>query len=350
MARLLAPLALLFASADGTRLRNATAAQDFSPEVEQLRKKLERISTGLSKMETGALAKTEVGPEVTEFNQRLWEAVNSTQGKSDNGSLQKLKGVFASVKSLVTDLNKQQMRLMQEGQEQQSSLLLGVLLTRKADPMDKQLEVIRSPDFASLPVCQDILAKKDMKTPLFQQVAAYLDAHGHKEVSKNPEAYVRAANPAVTRIVSSLQARLHKLEESSKHAEELHANNTRKLEAEEKSKPAKAAHVIHLIRKKEDRKFQKAMAMKHRDIQSMKDAIDAIEKGDMQGLEHAKAALEASINSMQTHNSGFLVLIQEGFRAAGMDCPFCAAQCVDKCHDAGKSYVDCLKDCQDAGK
>lgn len=32
------------------------------------------------------------------------------------------------------------------------------------------------------------------------------------------------------------------------------------------------------------------------------------------------------------------------------DCPYCAAQCVDKCHTAGKPYVQCLTDCADAGK
>jgi len=32
------------------------------------------------------------------------------------------------------------------------------------------------------------------------------------------------------------------------------------------------------------------------------------------------------------------------------DCPYCVAQCVDKCHSAGKPYVQCLTDCADAGK
>jgi hypothetical protein len=32
------------------------------------------------------------------------------------------------------------------------------------------------------------------------------------------------------------------------------------------------------------------------------------------------------------------------------DCPYCVAQCVDKCHNDGKPYVTCLTDCADAGK
>lgn len=32
------------------------------------------------------------------------------------------------------------------------------------------------------------------------------------------------------------------------------------------------------------------------------------------------------------------------------DCPYCAAQCVDKCHQDGKPYVQCMTDCADAGK
>jgi len=32
------------------------------------------------------------------------------------------------------------------------------------------------------------------------------------------------------------------------------------------------------------------------------------------------------------------------------DCPYCAAQCVDKCHAAGNPYVQCMTNCADAGK
>jgi len=276
--------------------------------------------------------------------------VNSTAGKSDEKSLSQLKEVLGSVTGLVKDLNKQQMRLMQEGEDQQDSLLLGVLMTKKGEPMAAQLEVLQAPDFANLPVTKEILAKKDTKTPLFQQVANFLDKHGNSTGHSSHAVASQAQVAAVTQIVSSLQSRLHHLEDSARHAEEAHANATKKVQALEKSKSGKSAKIIHSIQKKEDRKFQKMMAIRRQDINTMKAAITAVEHGDFQGLERAKAALESSMKNMQSHNSGFLVLIQEGLRASGLDCPYCAAQCVDKCHTAGKSYVDCLAECQDAGK
>jgi len=44
------------------------------------------------------------------------------------------------------------------------------------------------------------------------------------------------------------------------------------------------------------------------------------------------------------------MFIQLANTVMNRDCPYCAAQCVDKCHQAGKPYVQCLTDCADAGK
>lgn len=104
------------------------------------------------------------------------------------------------------------------------------------------------------------------------------------------------------------------------------------------------------MEKKERRDFEKQAAMSKHDIQSLKTAISAVEKGDMKALMTAKTALSSSLKAMEAKSGGFLYLIQLGHRATNRDCPFCAAQCFDKCHAAGKSYVQCLTDCQDAGK
>jgi hypothetical protein len=353
---------LMMWSAGGSRIRTEPASRNGSKhtavadiaKISALREKLLKISSGLSKIidPSGPLAKTELGPEMAEFNARVQAVVNSTSGKSDKKSLEQLEEVMGSVTGLVKDLNNQQMRLMQEGEEQRESLLLGVLMAQKGEPMTKQLEVLGAPDFAGLAASKAVLARRDMKTPLFQQVANFLDAHGGNGSSAGARrsAAMESHSAALAHIVTSLKARLAHLEQNSRHAEEAHANATKRVKALEMTKDNRSAKIVRSIERKEDRKFQKMMAIQRQDISSMKAAISAVEHGDMQGLERARAALENSMKSMQSKNSGFLVLIQEGLRASGLDCPYCAAQCVDKCHDEGKKYVTCLEECRDAGK
>merc|ERR1719181_805933 len=36
--------------------------------------------------------------------------------------------------------------------------------------------------------------------------------------------------------------------------------------------------------------------------------------------------------------------------AKSADCPYCVEQCIEKCHNAGSSFSQCLPTCQDAGK
>lgn len=44
------------------------------------------------------------------------------------------------------------------------------------------------------------------------------------------------------------------------------------------------------------------------------------------------------------------LFIQLAASITNRDCPYCVAQCVDKCHTAGNPYVQCLTNCADAGK
>ncbi|CAK0857082.1 unnamed protein product, partial [Prorocentrum cordatum] len=254
------------------------------PPREALRAKLLVISRGLTRLAGpgGSLAGTDVGPDIAEFNARIEAVVRSTAGRRDAGALSQLAEVMDSVASLAKDISGHQMQLMQEGEGHQDSLLLGVLMAKKGEPMARQLEVLSAPAFARLRVTQAVLARKDTTTPLFQQDGQSL------------------------RILRSAQ-------------------------------------------EKEDRRFQRRMDIQRRDIGTMTAAIDAMEHGDVQGVERAEAALESSVRKMRSQGSGFLVLIQEGLRASGLDCPYCAAQCVDACHAAGSPYVACLAECQGVG-
>merc|ERR1719293_236566 len=181
-------------------------------------------------------------------------SVTGTAGKSDKKSLEQLEEVMGSVTGLVKDLNKQQMRLMQEGEEQRESLLLGVLMAQKGEPMDKQLEVLGAPDFAGLAASKAVLARRDMKTPLFQQVANFLDAHGGSGGSAGDRrsAAMESHSAAVAHIVTSLKARLAHLEQNARHAEEAHANATKRVKALERTKDNRSAKIVRSIERKED--------------------------------------------------------------------------------------------------
>merc|ERR1719274_56407 len=86
-----------------------------------------------------------------------------------------LRNARAGVASLTKDLVSQQAALMNEDQAQKESLLLGVLMTRTKQSIDKQLEVLSSDDFKDLPVAKALLANHT-KTALYAQVATVLDA------------------------------------------------------------------------------------------------------------------------------------------------------------------------------
>merc|ERR1719456_2231833 len=228
------------------------------------------------------------------------------------------------------------------------SLLLGVLMTRQNEPMSEQLKVIESADFAGLAVVKALLAKHDEKEPLFKQVADLLDKSGHKVAP--PTDKKQAVLTKIQSIVDSLQKRVTSLEHDEKEGEERHAKVMKAFDLEEKKVPKEKKHRIQLLKKREDRKYKKWLAMSHRDLDSMKSAVAAVKSGDMKALQKTQEALRDSLKAMESNNGGFLHLLQLGHMVARRDCPYCAAQCVDKCHQAGKSYATCLTDCADAGK
>mmetsp|Transcript_50104 Transcript_50104/g.88325 ORF Transcript_50104/g.88325 Transcript_50104/m.88325 type:complete len:386 (+) Transcript_50104:91-1248(+) len=339
------------------------AATNTSVEIAALRTKLTKVSTGLTTMldaKSGSLAGTKVATSIGTFAKELSKTLQDTAGAKDVASLKRLQNAQVAIHSLVKDMTLQQVRLMKEDQEQQRSLLLGVLMTRRSDPMEKQLEVLKSPDFANLPEVKAVLAAKDTKTPLFQQIADYVDKHENHtstNVSMNliPNALKMKADgkPDVSPIVNALNARIQRLEDGEKHRAELHAKEMQALEAsakKEDKKNANLAHRVRLMKKSEDRKFKKAQALAHSDLVSLQAAVAAIQKGDIKALERSQLALKRSMQAMQAQSGRFLVLIELGHRMESLDCPYCAAQCVDKCHSEGQTYVTCLTRCADAGK
>jgi len=369
--RTLVLITTLFSVASAANLRNATvvkqaSASDEQAEVSKLQAKLEGVSAGLVKLldPKGSLSKTRIAPEMSTFSAELIKTLAETKVEKDTKkALKKLHDAQAGVQSLTKDITLQQVRIFKEDEDQEVSLLLGVLMTKKKEPMDKQLEVMTDKEFANLAVVKAVLAAKDSKTPLFQQVAGWLDQHKNATAAapevpaseQIPENLKKGKDgkPDVTPIVNALTARLHSLEANEKHHGMLHDEEMQEFDAAFKKAEKNnthRAHRVELMKKKEARKYAKEAAMGKHDIQSMKEAIDAVKQGNMKKLTEVQNALAASMKAMEGQSGGFLYLIQLGHRASNMDCPYCAAQCFDKCHVAGKSYVECLTDCQDAGK
>mmetsp|Transcript_37319 Transcript_37319/g.69691 ORF Transcript_37319/g.69691 Transcript_37319/m.69691 type:complete len:379 (+) Transcript_37319:105-1241(+) len=332
------------------------APANTSVEIAALRAKLTKVSAGLTNMldaKSGSIAGTKVAASMRSFATELGKTLKETEGAKDASALKRLQDAQAGIHSLVKDMTLQQVRLMKESEEQQRSLLLGVLMTRQGEPMEKQMQVLSSPDFKNLPEVKAVLAANDKKTPLFQQIANYVDKHENRSMIPSTLKMKADGKPDVSPIVNALSHRIQHLEESEKHRAELHAKEMDSMESAAKKKDKEnpqLAHRVRLMKKGEDRKFKKEQALAHSDLVSLKAAVAAIQKGDIKALERTQLALKRSLQSMQAQSGKFLVLIQMTHRLEGLDCPYCAAQCVDKCHSEGKSYVTCLTQCADAGK
>lgn len=346
-------LAMVCCSAAALRTINKTAVATNAPsaaDVQKLHQKLAVLAANLGQMlgtKDGALAHAKVAPALQAFLSQLNTNLKETSSIKDTAvAMKKLLDAKASIASLTSDLTTRQEALMKEDESQKESLLLGVLMTRQSEPMDKQLQILSSDDFSRLEVSKALLAKHDPKTPLFAQVATYLDKHHHsKETSHVVDSISKKQG-----IVASLEKRVQSLEEEYKQHKQRHAKVIDGLDKRLKKASKAETHTIGQLKKREERQFKKWAATRQHDINTMKMAVDAVKKGDMKELDHARSALQDSLKALQSSNGGFLVLLQQGHQLMERDCPYCAAQCVDKCHQEGHPYVQCMTDCADAGK
>lgn len=339
--------------ATGKKVAGATVAPANATAVLALHKQLETIEGRLETMlnaKDGALAHAKVGPTMKVFLKELQTVLKDTASDkklAPAAAMEKLLAAKHGLASLFSDLNSRQVALMKEDNAQRESLLLGVLMTHQKDKMDEQLKILKDDDFAPLEVAKALLAKHSTETALYVQAASYLDAHPNR--TSAPMLASKPSNP-LAQVQSMLEKRLYALEHEYQVREKMHQKKADELSARFKKASVKEQHTVHIMEKREERNFKKWSAMRKHDIAAMKDAVDGVKKGDMKAVGRARAALETSLKAMQGQTGGFLYLIQLGHRLEKRDCPYCAAQCVDKCHTAGKPYVQCLTDCADAGK
>lgn len=321
-------------------------------EVQALRGSLEKIADGLEHMLQGNSASgTKIGPELKLFLGELRKVLTETAAMKDTASaLERLTAAKQGIAQLTTDLAHRQEGIMKEEETQKDSLLLGVLMTRQKEPMADQLAILSSDDFKDLPVSAFLLAKHNATQPLFAQAANYLDTHVAKGIKiRVPSAEDHAER--IKRTAANLQSFVDSMQKTLDVRSKAHEKRMQTLSAAVKAaKSQKDQRTMKAIQKREERRFKKWAAVQKHDIDAMKSSVAAVQKGDMGALEKAMAALKQSMAQRQNKNSDFLVLLDMGHKLMQKDCPYCVAQCVDKCHQEGQPYTTCLTTCATAGE
>jgi len=343
----------LMAAASAVQLTNKThtaiapAHKVTQKDVDHARATIEKMAMVLQGMlhNSNSLQHSQVAPSLKLFADNLQSVLKQSRALQPAEAIRKLATAQASITGMVGELTHQQEKLMHEDVEQREDLMMGVLMTNKNAPMEKQLAILRSEDFQLLDVSKALVNSHDAKTALYVQAAQWLDTHKH---SGGMMLYIKSAT-RVEDMASSLDRRVHALEKEaeSKKKRQLKAIEQMKVIVKKGGKTGKR---MQSLLKREERACKKEAIVSQRNIAIMKQAADAVRSGDMAAVKRAEQALQKSMDAIKDKNAGMLVLLQRSNAILERDCPFCAAQCVGKCHSEGKPYTECLTVCADAGK
>jgi len=333
-------------SKSATVMKAVTAA-----DVAMLHHKMETVVVGLESMlkpgHYGSLASAKVAPALRTFVAELHATLNATATPKDfPAAMTRLKSAQAGMVDLTKALTSQQEELMRADASEEANLLLGVLMLRRNQSMDQQLEVLKTPDFAGLPVSKALLVKHDAKSPLFQQASLYLDAHGVAVNASTADEQARR----LAKSVSYFEDKVAKMQNEERLMQKSHNKRAAEFEKLIKKSDKESAHRLELDKKHQDHDFKKRFTMHHEQTQVMMNVVSALKRGDSAALRKAQDALKAHLRAMKAQTGNFLYLVQLGHRLAKRDCPFCVAQCIGKCHDGGIPYAQCMSQCADAGQ
>jgi len=374
---------VLFISALGASafLQPKSADKAIAPDsdVTKLTHKLDQVVGGLEQVykaqSSGPNGVSRFGQLLKPFLTQMHEVMNEVKTDkklTDKQKLEKLHNAEASVNGLKKDMDKLTTTLKTEGETEKESILLGVLMSRKGKSEKEQLEVLESNDFKNLEVVKYVMAHKDAKKSWAQQVAEHLDSTAKKTGGNSTQ--VKTMAEATEGIVKQLNGFLNTMEKHLKDQEKFHKkiierqdkelkeneaklktlegkdkNMANKTVTEEKQKTSRTIKIIKRRQKRENREYLKQHGMMSKDAVALKSAIEAVKKGDMSQLAKMQAVLQQSMKAMQG-NQDFLHFLQ---LAAWTDhskaCPYCKAQCLEKCHSGGKSFMTCMTECADVG-
>jgi hypothetical protein len=262
------------------------------------------------------------------------------------------------------EMTKRQTDLTESGDSQRTALLVSVLQNRMGESVAAQMDVVKSADFAGLPVVDFVVKHSDGETPLVSLCLKFLDeGEAAQQADQNATVPVRKAEePELPKDASlaAIIAQLEKHEERAEHTVEMLKTREQKLKAvfEENNKKQKAGTGLNtaagkFLEKKEVRKLDKRLATEETTEKALKTAIEDIKHKDIKGLTEAKNALQASmaamVNEAQSQQGDFLHFLQtdaERQPTGSFACPYCGAQCVEKCrNNEHKSYSACLTEC-----
>lgn len=263
-------------------------------------------------------------------------------------------------------MTKRQTELTEAGDSQRTALLVSVLQNRMGESIAAQMDVVKSADFSGLPVVDYVVEHSDGQTPLVSLALKFLDEDEAAQAKDAKDKVVRKADPAPKdelpkdASLAAIIAQLEKHEERAEHAVDMLKTREQKLKAAfaENDKKQKAGTGLNtpagkFLEKKEIRKLEKRLATEQTTETALKTAIEDIKKKDVKGLTEAKNALQASmaamINEQQSQQGDFLHFLQtdaERQPTGSFSCPYCGAQCVEKCRtNEHKSYSACLTEC-----
>jgi hypothetical protein len=338
-------------------------------EVAEMQAHLEQVLTGLQSVAKAQKEQTKFAeilqPFLKEMNSVLTKVKTDTK-LSKEQKWEVLQNAQHSVSGLAKDMSKRQQELTEESEEEKESLLIGVLMARANRAEAEQLEVMKSDEFKNLQVVKEVLAHREAGKTLAEQVAQVLDKKGGAK-SGNGKQFLNKEK-AVDGIVAKLQSQVDKMDKHMKASEEEHKkhmarvaeamkkdedkikkSNATKAEVEKKLKRIQARQ--SRMKKKLDRDYQKWHALAVKDAKSLHEAIAAIKKGDISALAKARKALTDSLQRMRSSTGEFLHLLQVSSYTSARDgaCPYCKAQCLEKCHAGGASFVQCMGQCADVG-
>jgi predicted RNA-binding Zn-ribbon protein involved in translation (DUF1610 family) len=288
--------------------------------------KLERVEKGLA-------AVVKASPVLDDLVQPMLKDVDAALASKDD---KKMAAVLTEFPKWQQQMSERQQEITNSGDEERTSLLVAVLQNKQTLPISEQLDVLRAADFSGLPAVECADKHNDDKTPLVQFVLQCLD--GDKVEPVATPAPAKEAEPA------SLDDIVGLLKVQQKNAETRLAS----LEAREKNLATTFgtdnSKEVKFIRHREERKLAKEKAVTVQGVDALKKAIVDIQNKDIKGVEEAKKALMATEEALEVSQGHFLAFLQSD--APGFACPYCGAQCIEKCRTTEhKSMSGCLTEC-----
>jgi len=408
---------LLAARVESAYLRDAQAlapdapvSKDTHESVDAMKSKLARIVSGLGSVQQ-TQKNTEFAKMISPYVEsmaKVLQEVHTSSSLSEKEKREKLEHAQDSMNNLANDMASFGQHLIDDQRNQQTSILLGVLLSRKDESMDRQMEVLTDKQFKHLDCVKYVLSHKT-NAPLVDQVAGYLDSHKQPDTKVPAVAHpapAQAPTPAPAALTDMKQKQVKPAQATEESRGAGKENPKQNLKTDHLTAMKNAMGAIHSFQQqipeaKEDMKLneltnvltkaidvwnekkdvvgasdpEEAKLAAHvvdalnrarvelleAEVRHLKGARELLKSGNVEGMQKALDQSHNLRNVLQTvfdelQHSGlvhgkqaFLQFNSFGHSLAG-DCPYCKAQCIEKCHNEGHSFASCLGTCAEEGK